>query len=87
MKTHYDSLTNCGGYHEGDKMWLYRPTCTKRESPKLQSSWECPYKVVTQTNNVMYRIQRNPRSRVIVVHLDRLAEYQGTALDERYTSS
>jgi hypothetical protein len=25
-----------GGYHEGDRVWLYRPTRTKGKSPKLQ---------------------------------------------------
>jgi hypothetical protein len=41
-----------------------------------------PYKVVTRINDVVYRIQRNPRSRMMVVHLDRLASYQGPARDE-----
>jgi hypothetical protein len=53
------------------------------KSPKLQSSWEGPYKVVTWINDVVYRIQKNPRSRMMVVHLDRLATYQGAARDER----
>jgi hypothetical protein len=42
-----------------------------------------PYKVVTRINDVVYRIQRNPRSRMMVVHLDRLAPYQGAARDEQ----
>jgi hypothetical protein len=71
MKTRYDKLANFAGYHEGDRVWLYRPTRTKGKSPKLQSSWDGPYKVVTRINAV-YKIQRNPRSRM-VVHLDRLA--------------
>jgi hypothetical protein len=83
MKTLYDKLANCAGYHEGDSVWLYRPTRTKGKSPKLQSSWEGPYKVVTRINDVVYRIQRNPRSRMIVVHLDRLATDQGAARDEQ----
>jgi hypothetical protein len=29
------------------------------------------------------RIQRDPRSRIMVVHLDRLAAYQGAARDEQ----
>jgi hypothetical protein len=28
MKTRYDKLANCVGYHEGDRVWLYRPTRT-----------------------------------------------------------
>jgi hypothetical protein len=75
MKTRYDKLANSAGYQEGDKVWLYRPTCTKGKSPKLQSSWEGPYKVVNRINDVVYRIQKNPRSRMMVVHLDRLATY------------
>jgi hypothetical protein len=26
METRYDRLANCAGYHEGDKVWLYRST-------------------------------------------------------------
>jgi hypothetical protein len=81
MKTRYDKLANSAGYHEGDRVWLYRPTRTKGKSPKLQSSWDGQYKVVTRIN-VVYRIQRNPRSRMMVVHLDRLTSYQGAARDE-----
>jgi hypothetical protein len=38
MKTRYDKLANSAGYHEGDGVWLYRPTRKKGKSPKLQSS-------------------------------------------------
>jgi hypothetical protein len=83
IKTRYDSAANCAGYHEGDNVWLYRPTRKKGRSPKLQSPWEGPHTIVTRINGVVYRIQRNPRSKMIVVHLDRLGPYRGTARDER----
>jgi hypothetical protein len=73
MKTRYDKLASCTGYHEGNRVWLYHPTPMIGKSLKLQSSWEGPYKVITQINDVVYRIQRNPRSKMMVVHLDRLA--------------
>jgi transposase InsO family protein len=38
MKTRYDRAANCAGYHEGDNVWLYRPTRKKGKSPKLQAS-------------------------------------------------
>jgi hypothetical protein len=82
MITRYDKLANSAGYHEWDRVWLYRPTRTKGKSPKLQFSWNGPYKVVTRINGVVYGIQRNRRSRMMVVHLDRLASYQGAARDE-----
>jgi hypothetical protein len=34
MKTRYDRLANCARYQEGDKVWLYHPTCMKEKSPK-----------------------------------------------------
>jgi hypothetical protein len=82
MKTRCDTLANSAGYQEGDRVWLYRPTCTKGKSPKLQSWWEGPYKVVTRINDVLYRIQKNLRSRRMVVHLDHLETYKGAARDE-----
>jgi hypothetical protein len=73
MKACYDRLANSAGFQEGDRVWLYRPTRTRGRSPKLQSAWEGPYKVINRINDVVYRIQRHPRSRMMVVHLDRLA--------------
>jgi hypothetical protein len=82
MKTRYDKLANSAGYKEGEKIWLYRPNRMKGKSPKLQPSWEGPYQVININNDVVYRIQKTPRSRLMVVHLDRLAPYQGVARDE-----
>jgi hypothetical protein len=83
MKTRYGRLANCVGYHEGNKVWLYCRIHMKGKSPKIQSPWEGPYSAVTWINDVVYRIQWNPTLRMMVVHLDRLAPYQGTAQDER----
>jgi hypothetical protein len=83
MKTRYDKLANSAGFQDGDRVWLYRPTRTKGKSPKLQSSWEGPDRIVTRINDVVYRIQRNSRLRMMVVHLERLAPYQGASRDER----
>jgi hypothetical protein len=61
MKTRYDKLANSTGFHEDDRVWLYRPTRKKGKSPKLQPSCEDPYKVINRINNDVYRIQKNPR--------------------------
>jgi hypothetical protein len=83
MKTRYDKLANSAGYHEGERVWLYRPTRMKGKSPKLQPSWEGPYTIVTRINDVVYRIRKNPKSKMMIVHLDRLAPYQGAARDKQ----
>jgi hypothetical protein len=82
MKVRYDRLANSAGFKEGDRVWLYRPTRTRGKSPKLQSSWEGPYKVINRINDVVYRIQRHPRAKMVVAHLDRLAPYLGATRDE-----
>jgi hypothetical protein len=82
MRIHYDRLANCVGYHEGDNMCSIAHL-HKAKSFKLQCSWEGLYKVVPWKNDVAYRIQWNPRSRLTVVHLDQLVPYQGAAPDER----
>ncbi|PNF31833.1 hypothetical protein B7P43_G09257, partial [Cryptotermes secundus] len=73
MNSMFDKLANSAGYHEGDNVWLYRPARRKGTSPKLQSSLEGFYNVLNRINDVVYRIQENLRSRMLVVHLDRLA--------------
>jgi hypothetical protein len=83
MKTQCDKPASSMGYQEDDWVWLYRPTRTKGKSPNLQSSWEGPCKIVNWINDVVYGIQKNPRSRMMIVHLDWLAPYEGAARDER----
>ena len=78
MKTRYDLRANSAGFQAGDQVWLYNPQRRRGRSPKLQSSWEGPYNVITRINDVVYRIQRSAKSKMKVVHLDRLMKYHGT---------
>lgn len=77
MKARYDSKANSAGFQSGDLVWLYNPQRKKGRSPKLSPDWEGPYTVIKRINDVVYRIQRSPRSKMKVVHLDRLTEYRG----------
>jgi hypothetical protein len=81
MKARYDQLANSAGFQAGDRVWLYRPTRKKGKSPKLQTCWEGPYNI-TRINDVVYHIQRHPRAKMMVIHLDRLAPYLGATRDE-----
>jgi hypothetical protein len=65
-------VTKCGSITE----------TTKGKSLKLQTSWEARYQVVSWINDVVYMIKRNPRMRLMVVHLDWLTTHQGTTRDE-----
>jgi hypothetical protein len=35
------------------------------------------YRIVTRMTDLVHRVQRNPTSTMIVIHLNRLASYQG----------
>ncbi|KAJ8973385.1 hypothetical protein NQ317_012101 [Molorchus minor] len=76
LKTRYDARSNNSGYQAGDEVWLYNPARKKGRSPKLQKTWEGPYTVIKRINDLVYRIQRGPRAKMKVVHLDRLAPYR-----------
>ena len=77
MKARYDRKASSGGFKVGDLVWLYNPQRKKGRSPKLQEPWEGPYAVITRINDVVYRIQRSKKSKMKIVHLDRLAKYIG----------
>ncbi|XP_037959193.1 uncharacterized protein LOC119688593 [Teleopsis dalmanni] len=77
MKARYDLRMNSEGFQEGDLVWFHNPQRKKGLSPKLQTYWQGPYRVITKINDVVYRIQESghPRARMKVVHLERLAPY------------
>ncbi|KAJ8949444.1 hypothetical protein NQ318_007545 [Aromia moschata] len=78
MKETYDINANDGRYQPGNQVWLYNPQRRRGLSPKLQSSWEGPYEVVTRINDVVYRIQKLPRGKPRMVHFNRLAPFAGS---------
>ena len=78
MKTRYDRRANVPCFEEGTLVWLHNPIRRKGKSPKLQPSWEGPYKVITKINDVTLRIQRSARSPSKIVHVDRVAKYYGS---------
>jgi hypothetical protein len=80
MKARFDGLAISPVFQDGDRVWMYYPT-RRRRSSKLQSFWEGPY-IVTRINDVVYWVQRNPRAKMMVVHLDRLAPCLGATRDE-----
>ncbi|KAK3889074.1 hypothetical protein Pcinc_006949 [Petrolisthes cinctipes] len=49
----------------------------KGQSPKLQSPWDGPYTVLDCLSEVTYRIRGGRKSRLRVVHVNRLWQYHG----------
>ena len=58
MKARYDRAANTEWFHERQLVLLYNPQWKKGLSPKLQTSWDGPYKIIKRLNGVVYRIQK-----------------------------
>ncbi|KAG8227446.1 hypothetical protein J437_LFUL009667 [Ladona fulva] len=50
MKDRYDVRAEDGDCQVGDLVWLFNPQRRRGFSPKLQSSWEGPYELITSIN-------------------------------------
>ena len=55
MKVMYDRAANTEGFQERQLVLLYDPQREKGLSPKLQTSWNGPYKIIERLNDVVYR--------------------------------
>ncbi|UYV61913.1 hypothetical protein LAZ67_1007048 [Cordylochernes scorpioides] len=77
MRTRYYQRANHDGFGQNDLVWLFHPKRKKGFSPELMAVWKGPYKIIKRINDLVYRIQRSSGSKAKVVHLGRLAFYQG----------
>ena len=80
-KRYYDHKAQNRGFERGDPVWLQNPRRKKGRTPKLQRPWEGPYLVTSRLDDLINRIQKGPRSKPMVVHVDRLKKYQGDSFD------
>jgi hypothetical protein len=83
IKAHYDHLINTTGFQEGDQLWMYHLFLTREKSPKLHSSWEGTFRVITWISDVVYRIQCHPRVKMMVVYVDRVVLRLGATQDKQ----
>ena len=78
QKRNYDQRVKQDKIMKGEFVWLYTPRRKKGLSPKLQRIWSGPYLVTSVLDDCVFRIQRSPRCKPLIVHRDRLAKYHGT---------
>ena len=80
QKRNYDKHLAGHPFKLGDSVWLHHVKRKKGRSSKLDCPWHGPYLVTSILSDVVYRIQRSPRSKPTVVHSDRLKPYLGPPL-------
>lgn len=71
MKSRYDLNARLSHFDVGDKVWLYNPRRRVGVMPALQSHWQRGWIVTHVINDILVRIQRENKKRV--VHIDRIA--------------
>jgi hypothetical protein len=79
LKLASDQMKTC---HDWPTVWATTRALKCGSIAQAPNLMGVPHKVVTQINDVVYRIQRNP-SWMLLAYLDQLAPYQQTAQDER----
>ncbi|XP_053742608.1 uncharacterized protein LOC128771288 [Synchiropus splendidus] len=77
-KRQYDKSCCRTHYQIGDAVWyLIKGTRNvKNRVRKFLPSYEGPYFILGQLDDLVYRIQKNPRTKVKVVHHDQLKPYR-----------
>jgi len=73
----YDDRVKTARFEEGQLVWYYSP----RRRKGMCRKWECSnvggFRVMKKLNDVNYIIQKSPRTKPIIVHIDRLTPYRG----------
>ena len=78
QKRYYDLVGRVKNeFQAGQLCWYHNPVKKKGLSPKLQSPWKGPIKVLAVISDVVRRIVTGPRGRQVNVHVDRLKPYTG----------
>lgn len=71
QKRAYDQHTKEAHFNADDLVWVYAPKRIKGKSPKLQSNWIGPCRVLERLGEVVYRVKLAGQGRVVVIHCDR----------------
>ncbi|GBM57834.1 Retrovirus-related Pol polyprotein from transposon 297 [Araneus ventricosus] len=77
-RTHYDSRVTDHHFKKGDLVWVCNPKQRRGLSPKPRQKCEGPYTAVKKLNDVVYRVQRSPKVKPKVIHINRLVPYWTT---------
>jgi hypothetical protein len=70
------------GFQNGGRVWPYHPMQTTGKSPKIKSSAVGLCQVISKMNDAIYRIQKLPGAKLIVVHLGLIGILSRVTRDE-----
>ena len=76
-KTRYDARVKAIQFKSGDFFWFSSPRKKQGLSRKWQPMTSGPYKVVRRVNWVNYVIQKTPKSKPFICHIDTMRKFTG----------
>jgi len=77
MKRNYDYKVKPSEFKPGDLVWYFYPRRYANRAAKWSRHYTGPVRIEAKLNSVNYVIKRTPRSKAIVVHVDKLKKYFG----------
>jgi hypothetical protein len=76
-KDFYDIRVKPAEFQVGQWVYMYTPRRRQNLSPKWMLSYEGPYLIVQKMGPVNVRIQKSPRSKSFIVHIDKIKKVLG----------
>ena len=71
-KRNYDETAKPVEFRVNDLVWYFCPRARPGTSPKWTRFYSGPYRVVRKVNEINYVIQLTPKSRQMIVHVNKL---------------
>ena len=71
-KAYYDASVRAKQFAIGDKVWYFYPRGYVKRSKKWSFVYVGPYYITRKLSDLTYEIQKSPRDRPIVTHVDKL---------------
>lgn len=72
QKKYYDLRVRPKEYQEGDWVWVFQPRRQKGLSPKWHNFFTGPFRIIQYLGPVNLKVQKSPRSKPLVVHVDKV---------------
>ena len=76
-KRRYDARVRSVKFDVGDLCYFYYPRLFAGRGHKFRNQTSGPWKVIRKVNEVNYSIQKSPKSKATIVHVDRTMKYFG----------
>lgn len=77
QKKHYDIKASNTSYKVGEPVWFRDNLGLRGTARKLQRNWEGPFTIIQKLSDLVYQIQRGPKSRILTVNVSRLKPFYG----------